>query len=76
LGTIGPRFERLESVVAGVTQKNWTGEAMAGVVLVTEADVMLQGNIGPKSLTYSPALQNLARESPIIIDLDVHNLWD
>jgi hypothetical protein len=41
-----------------------------------DAGVMLQGNTGPKSLTYAPNKQNPARGSQIIIDLDVHNLWD
>jgi hypothetical protein len=49
---------------------------MAGVVLVTEADVELKTNCGQNSRAYAPEVQKQGFGSPIIIDLDVHNLWD
>jgi len=49
---------------------------MAGVVLVTEVDVALKINSGQKSRAYAPEAQKTGMRIPIIIDLDVHNLWD
>jgi hypothetical protein len=49
---------------------------MAGVVLVTEADLALKINSGQKSRAYAPDVEKQGCGPPIIIDLDVHNLWD
>jgi hypothetical protein len=49
---------------------------MAGVVLVREANVAMRTNSDQKSRAYAPEVQKQGFGSPIIIDLDVHNLWD